>query len=320
MTDHAISVTAAETRIERYRRTEQALWKHYGLTPSERFVDLDSPRLRLRVLEVGLGEPILFVHGLIGPSAWAPLVRELRGFRCLVLDRPGWGLSSTLDYSERPYSSVTADVLKGVLDGLRVDRAHVIGGSIGTLWALRLAAAYPQRVDRIALMGAGPLLSEVPVPTVLRLIASPLGALMIRRADAKTLRSILQSSGHGASLDDGRIPEEFIEWRLSAARDTGAMRSERDMLRQAIVNWIRPGLRRGLALEDAELRAIAHPTLYVHGTADPTSTAEFAKRVVDLLPRGELEVVNGGGHEPWFEDVGHVARRVSRLMTPTSGA
>jgi pimeloyl-ACP methyl ester carboxylesterase len=315
MADHVMTTTAAETPIDRYRRTEQALWAHHGLTPYERFIDLDSPRLRLRVLEVGIGEPILFVHGLIGPDAWAPLVRELRGFRCLVLDRPGWGLSSTFDYSTRPYKSVTADILKGVLDGLGIDRAHVIGGSIGTLWALRLAATHPSRVDRIALIGAAPLLSDVRIPTVLRMIASPIGAMMIRRASPDMLRSILRSSGHGASLDDGRIPEQFIEWRRSASRDTRAMQSERDMLRQAIVNWMRPGLRPGLAFDDAELTAIAHPTLYVHGATDPTGTAEFARRLVDLLPRGELEIINDGGHEPWFEDVDQVARRVGRFLT-----
>jgi pimeloyl-ACP methyl ester carboxylesterase len=319
MVDHVMTTTAAETRIDRYRRTEQALWAHHGLTPYERFIDLDSPRLRLRVLEVGIGEPILFVHGLIGPDAWAPLVRELRGFRCLVLDRPGWGLSSPFDYSRRPYRSVTADILEGVLDALGIDRAHVIGGSIGTLWALRLAAAHPSRVDRIALIGAAPLLSDVRIPTVLRMIASPIGAMMIRRASPDMLRSILRSSGHGAGLDDGRIPEQFIEWRLSASRDTAAMQSERDMLRHAIVRWMLPGWRPGVVFNDKELRAIANPTLFVHGSADPTGTTQFAKRVVALLPGGDLEIINGGGHEPWFEDVGQVARRVGRFLTSGAG-
>src|SRR6266511_386498 len=171
MSARTIAARAEIDHVDRYRRAERALWAHYGLTPSARFVNVASPRTRLRVLEVGFGEPILFVHGLIGPAAWAPLVRELRGYRCLVLDRPGWGLSSSLDYARYPYKSVTADVLAGVLDGLGIDRAHIIGGSIGTLWALRLAASYPSRAGRLVLMGSGPLLSSIRVPTALRLIA-----------------------------------------------------------------------------------------------------------------------------------------------------
>jgi pimeloyl-ACP methyl ester carboxylesterase len=311
MRTHAIAARPAGTRVERYRRAERALWRSYGLAPAERFLELDSPRVRLRVLEVGIGDPVLFVHGLIGSDAWAPLVRELRGFRCLMLDRPGWGLSSPLDYTRQPYKSATADVLRGALDGLGIARAHVVGGSIGTVWALRLAATYPSRVRSIALMGVAPVLSDLRVPTALRLIASPIGALMIRRSSAAMLRSILRQSGHGASLDDGRIPEELIDWRLSASRDTDAMRSEREMLRAAIVRWTRPGWRPSLALTDAELGPIEHPTLYVHGTADPTGTTEFVRRVVDRLPRGELHLVDGGGHEPWFEDTTGIARRVS---------
>lgn len=315
MDTHAVAIDTPSTAVDRYRRTERALWAHYGLSPSERYVDIDSPRLRLRVLEVGFGEPILFVHGLIGPAAWAPLVRELRGYRCLVLDRPGWGLSSSLDYARQPYGSVTADVLAGVLDGLRIDRARVIGGSIGTLWALRLAATHPLRAGRLVLIGSGPLLADIRVPTVLRLIASPLGALMIRRTDAGMLRSILRQSGHAASLADGRIPEEFITWRVAASRDTDAMRSERAMLRGGIVDWARPGWRRGVVFTESELGTLTQPALYVYGTDDGTAPVEFARKVASILPHGELHVVEGGGHEPWLEDIAGVASRVSTFLT-----
>jgi hypothetical protein len=67
--------------FERYRRAEQALWRYYSVQPSERFVELDSPWARLRVLEVGSGEPVLFVHGTGGTGPdWAPLVGERPGF------------------------------------------------------------------------------------------------------------------------------------------------------------------------------------------------------------------------------------------------
>lgn len=81
---------------QRYRQAERALWDHYGIEPTERFIDLGSPPARLRVLEIGGGEPILLVHGTAGAApVWAPLVRELKGFRCLVLDRPGLGVELT---------------------------------------------------------------------------------------------------------------------------------------------------------------------------------------------------------------------------------
>ncbi len=88
------ATAVAESRLQRYRQAEREQCNHYELEPTERFIDLDSPRVRLRVVEVGSGKPVLFVGntGGTGPY-WGPLVRELRGFRCLMLDRPGWGLS-----------------------------------------------------------------------------------------------------------------------------------------------------------------------------------------------------------------------------------
>ena len=66
MESSMLTTVAADARIERYRRAERALWEHYGLAPTERFIDLESPRVRLRVLEVGSGEPVLFVPGTAG--------------------------------------------------------------------------------------------------------------------------------------------------------------------------------------------------------------------------------------------------------------
>ena len=313
----AIATPTAPTRAERYREVERALWTRYGLAPTEQFVDLDRPMARIRVLEVGFGEPVLFVHGLLGPDAWAPLVRDLRGFRCLVLDRPGWGLSSPIDYARTSYGSLVADVLRGVLEGLGIARAHVVGGSGGTLWVLRLAAAHPSRVGRVTLIGAGPLLATLAVPSWLRLMASPLGALVVRHTSGEMLRSLLRSVGHGASLDDGRIPDELIAWRLAASRETDAMRGERAMLRDALVSWPRGRWRSGVLLDDAELRAISHSTLYVHAKADPVGPIGLARRIVELLPRGELHAVEGASHEPWLEDPAGLAERITEFLRGT---
>jgi 2-hydroxy-6-oxonona-2,4-dienedioate hydrolase len=138
--------------------------------------------------------------------------------------------------------------------------------------------------------------------------------MMSGRAGAARVRSILRRSGHAASLANGRIPAEFIAWRLAGLRDTDEMRGERDMSRGSIISWTRPGWRRGVVLADAELGAITEPTLYVYGTADGIAPVDFARHVVDLLLHGELHLVEGGGHEPWFEDIPHVASRISQFL------
>jgi pimeloyl-ACP methyl ester carboxylesterase len=135
-----------------------------------------------------VGGPVLFVNGTGGPGAYfAPLLRELRGFRCLVLDRPGWGLSAPVDYSRAPYRTLTVELLRQALDALEVDRARAVGGSVGNLWVLRLAQAHPGRVERVVLLGGGPLTGEIGVPPFVRLLRSPLGRIIARLPERRRM-------------------------------------------------------------------------------------------------------------------------------------
>jgi pimeloyl-ACP methyl ester carboxylesterase len=310
----AATTTSAEPGADRYRQAERSLWSHYGLEPTERFVELSSPAVKLRVVEVGSGPAVLFVPGTAGTGPyWGALVRELKGFRCLLLDRPGWGLSTPLDYSSVEYSSAVADILRGALDVLEIDRADVAGASIGNLWALRLASRHPARIGRVVLLGGGPIVAESGAPGIIRLIASPIGAIMVRLPQKPgRVRAFMRQAGHAASLDTGRIPEEYIRWRVAFERETNSMRNERDMVR-TIVSW-RTGLPPGLTFEDTELAAIQQPTLLVYGTADPVGTVETWRRVADLLPRGELQLVDGAGHIPWLDNARGVADHIGRFL------
>ena len=312
MASTAIAPTAASTRTERYLEAERRLWQHYDLEPDERFLDLDAPAARLRVLEVGSGEPVLFLHGTVGQGGWPSLIHELPGFRSIVLERPGWGLSSAIDFRGQEYGPLVADVLRGVLDAFGLERAHVIGGSIGNVWALRLAAQHPSRVGRLVLLGGAPIVSEAGVPRIIRLLASPAGALMVRLQDKPgVVRSMLRQSGHGASLDDGRIPDEFVGWRTALGRESDSMRHEREMVR-AIVSG--KSYRPGLTFAEAELAAIPHPTLHVYGTADPTGSVDLWRHITGKFPNGRLSIVEGAGHMPWFDHSTSVGKHVGDFL------
>ncbi|HEX5012649.1 MAG TPA: alpha/beta hydrolase [Candidatus Limnocylindrales bacterium] len=313
--DVAVGSATISRRSTRFRRAEEALWRAYGLRPVERYVDLPRPRLRLRVLEIGTGRPILLVHGTVGPAAWAPLVEALPGAgRFIVLDRPGWGGSDATDFGRHPdYHAVAADILAGVLDGLEIDRAAVIGGSIGDVWALSLAEHDRARVDRLVLLGPGPLRAEVPAPPVVARIASPLGALVVRLPmTASIARSMLSSSGHAASLAAGRIPDALLDYRVALSNDTAAMRHERDMIRAVLRGR---GWRPDLPFGDETLGRIATPTLFLYGTNDGMGDVATWRRFAAAMPNARLEVVEGAGHMVWFDEPRDVASRINRFLT-----
>ncbi len=95
------------------------------------------------------------------------------------------------------------------------------------------------------------------------------------------------------------------------AHEAEPRRRHREIVR-AIVrgNSYRPGL----TFEDAELAAIRQPTHHVYGIADPVGSADIWKRVAGVLPRGELRLVEGDGHMPWFDDSTRVAEEVGHFL------
>ena len=156
-------------------------------------------------------------------------------------------------------------------------------------------------------------MAESGIPGIIRLIASPIGAIMLRLPEKPArVKALMRHAGHGASLDAGRIPDEYIRWRVAFEQETDSMRNERAMVR-SIVSW-RTGLRPGIAFEDAELAAIQQPVLLVFGTADPVGTVAIWRQVVDRLPRGALQLVDGAGHMPWLDDPSGVAGHINRFL------
>lgn len=300
--------------MRRHREHESALWDHYGLTPNERWIELERPRVRLRVNEVGEGRPVLCVGGTGGTGPyWGALMSRIEGVRWLALDRPGFGLSESIDWSKQDFASTVVDVQRGVLDALGLERVSLLGHSIGNTWVLRLALAEPDRVERVALMGGFPILDDE-VPPFIKLLRTPLGALMVRMQQRRgMLEKMMRQTGHGDSLDAGRIPDAFVQWRLSISNDTSTMVFEREMVR-AIVD--RSGFRPGVALTDDQWAAIRQPVEVTWGAEDPAGggTEAIWERLVGLVPDGRLHVLPGGGHLPWFDDPDQVAEWLGAFL------
>jgi pimeloyl-ACP methyl ester carboxylesterase len=308
------------SELDRYRNAEARLWEDYGLAPRERFIEIDSPRVSLRVLELGPpdGEPVVFIGGTGGTGPyWAPLVRGLDEYRCLLIDRPGWGLSGQVDWRGRPYTQTLTALVLGSMRALHVDRAAIAGASIGATWALRVAQAAPERVASVLLLGPGPLVDAVEPPRFIRLLASPLGAVMVRmHPGPDRVRSIMRQIGHGSSLAAGRIPDSFIEWRVAFERYTGALANERSMVRTLLRG---SGWADGLTFSDAELAGIQQPVLLVFGSSDNVGTIDVWRRFTGTLPAGRLEVIDGG-HVPWLDDPDRVTAVVRDVLRGRAAA
>ncbi|HHS98150.1 MAG TPA: alpha/beta hydrolase, partial [Chloroflexi bacterium] len=117
---------------------------------------------RLRVTEAGSGEPVLLIHGFADSAyTWHRNLDALieAGFRALAYDQPGCG-GSDLPEGFRFGVDDLARVALGLLDALGIDRAHVVGSSMGGGVALYLAVHHPDRVRRV--VGVAPVCYHPP--------------------------------------------------------------------------------------------------------------------------------------------------------------
>lgn len=284
-----------------YRLAEQALWQTVGLQPTEQRLRLGYTDTEVRVQEVGEGEPLLFIHG--GPNAgstWAPLVQRLPGHRCLLVDRPGTGLSEPFDVTPRNHREFASRFVSDVLDGMGVPTVDLVASSFGGMIGLYSAAATPERVGRMVQMACPAFAPGMKLPPFMRLISMGpvrrlLGALPPNpRATDMTLRQI----GHGASLDAGRIPQWLGEWYEALMAHTDTMKNDGDMIgRFASVFGFDP--RNDLAGE--MLRSITVPTMFIWGEDDGFGGREVAEPLVASIPKATVTYLPESGHLPWFD-------------------
>jgi pimeloyl-ACP methyl ester carboxylesterase len=286
-----------------YREAEQRLWRHYDRHPVERFVQLPALGVPVRVLELGAGEPTLFLHGSpTGGAGFAPLLPHLPGVRAIVVDRPNCGLSGTpARTSELAHRGITR-LVPDVLDALELDRAHVVGSSLGGSVALHGAVSTPERIDRLVLLGAPAAVEGLPLPTLDRLLLLPgiarLASRFVPGRDGQ--RKAIAGIGHAAAVEDGRIPDAYWDWYDRLLHDTGSWRDEFASY-GAFSRWsMSYGPEVEISVDD--LSTIARPTQLVWGGRDSYGGPEAAEHMAAAMPDARLELMPEAGHLPWLDD------------------
>jgi pimeloyl-ACP methyl ester carboxylesterase len=288
-----------------FRAAEQRLWTSHGATPTERRLHLDRNDVDVRLQEVGAGPPILFIHGAnTSGASWVPLAARLADFRCLILDRPGTGLSQPLRgrVDARAMADLGDTLVADVLDAMNLNSAHVVATSLGGYIALRSAAAQGDHIRRMVQFSWPVGAPTAWVPSFMRVLGLPgVGRIMAALpATERSVRMTFRRIGHGTSLDAGRITRADLDCYLAMLRYTETIRNEVAVAR-AFVSPFR-GLGRTL-LPSALLARVETPIHFLWGGNDPFGDAETGHQLIRLLPHATLEVVTGAGHAPWLDDL-----------------
>jgi len=158
---------------EMFEAAERKLFEEVGLEYQVRWVDIPALGIKARVLEVGGGKPLLFVHGGAAMAAnWAQLMSRIKRRRLLAVDRPGFGLTPYVDH-RRGLRKMAVAFLTDLLDGLSLDRTDFIVNSMGGLWTLWFSLEQPARVETMAQLGSPALVEGTMAPFPMRLPSVP---------------------------------------------------------------------------------------------------------------------------------------------------
>jgi pimeloyl-ACP methyl ester carboxylesterase len=255
-----------------------------------RTVATDSHRISL--LEAGTGAPVVTIHGLGASKAsfLATVAALAPRFRVIAIDLPGFGDSDKpvgAPYDARYFAGAVVELL----DALGIDRAHLIGNSLGGRVALEAGLRAPERVRRLALLAPSMAWrSKRPWAPALRLVRPELGVL------PHAPRAVVER------IIDRAMPEARTGWAAAGIDE---------FLRSFLTPRGRAAFyaaARQIYLEEPEgddgfwprLRTLKPESLFVWGRRDRLVPLAFARHVTDALPNArhlELDC----GHVPQME-------------------
>jgi 3-oxoadipate enol-lactonase len=242
----------------------------------------------------GSGPALLLVQGLgYGGRGWGPVLELLaEDFLVVSYDNRGFGAS---DVPPGPYTvaQLAGDAV-AVLDAAGIERAHILGVSLGGMAAQELTLSRPERVDRLVLVSTTPGVGGHPLPA--RTVSLTLEAPTLLPSDA--LRRFVENAlGPDAASE---LVERIVAYRTANPPDPGGWQS------QAAAGATFDALDR--------IGLIAAPTLVVHGTEDFVVDPRNGEQLARTIPGARLELLPGCGHLASWEQPERLATLVKEFL------
>jgi pimeloyl-ACP methyl ester carboxylesterase len=272
-----------------------------------RFHPIETGIGPISAMEAGAGEPVILLHGLGATKAsflptLAALASEQR--RPIAIDLPGFG-DSAKPLRARYDPKFFARTVVAVLDALNLDRADLVGNSMGGRVAIEAGLRHPDRVRRLALLAPSlAWLRDRPWAPVLRLVPPQLGA--VQPAPRRVVEQIVRRSIPGGQDGWAAVGvDEFLRSYLTPRGRSAFYAAARNIYLEE------PHGRRGFWTRLPELRA---PSLFVWGRQDPLVPIAFARHVREALPHAEHAELDCG-HVPQLERPQETHGHIDRFLS-----
>ncbi len=234
------------------------------------------------------GRSVMLIHGFLGSSYdWFRNVPALtRDYRTWAVDLVGFGYSERV--TQRTYSlKAYARSVRELMDAQGIERAALVGHSMGGAIALEFAHDYPDRVDQLVLIAPATYLARIPTLINLAMRVPILPRAIIGSA---VTSPYVRSLTWRAALGSSHIGIEKVETNLRALH----LRGTTDALIALIGSQGVSDLVQGIG-------NIAQPALVIAGEQDLVVPAWYCRQVARRLPNARLVTIQGAGHVPHIE-------------------
>ncbi len=243
--------------------------------------------------EAGSGQPVVLIHGA-GPGAsglsnWSRNIEHLaRDFHVITVDLPGFGRSQKMPIPSAFFEFYGLHIGK-LLDAMGLDKAHLVGNSLGGGTSMMLALRRPDKVGKMVLMGSG---GGYPVTTVMP--TTGLKMLMGFYEGSGPSRERLSAFITEMVYDKTRITDELIEQRLSAAMAPDVLACPPFGFRDG-----RPPVPDDVWRERLDL--LPHETLIVWGREDRVMPLDNGFTLMKQIPKARMHILPHCGHWAQWE-------------------
>jgi pimeloyl-ACP methyl ester carboxylesterase len=263
----------------------------------------------------GQGPALLLLHGIGDNSdTWQSLIPNLaRDHTVIAPDLLGHGRSDKprADYSVAAY----ANGMRDLLSVLGIERATIVGHSLGGGVAMQFAYQYPERCERLVLVATGGVGREVnPMLRIASMANADFLLPLLRIPGSRTVGGAALRLLHCLGTDLGH-DEPDLRAIFDALPDYAARRAFVRTLR-AVVDW------RGqhITMLDRCYLARGMPTLLMWGTRDAIVPFSHAQIAHEAMPGSQLEVFEGAGHFPHHDDPVRFLAVVREFLATTAPA
>jgi 2-hydroxy-6-oxonona-2,4-dienedioate hydrolase len=306
--NNILTLDENEPRVIAARDAERRLFDFYGLETKTHYIFLPQSSIRVRVTEIGSGEPVLIVPGNTGDVfPLIPLIAGLKGRRILALNRPGGGLSEGINHRKIDLREFAVQTITAVLDAFGIDKVPIIAHSIGGHMSLWMAMDRPEHVSTLILLGVpGNIISTKP-PFVLRLLSIPvlnrfLFNLVSPRSPKQSLRGLF-FMGHSPEVL-ARLPEAMADCYYYFQKLPHYLISALSLMERGNLFGAAPQDR----INAEQLKQVRQPVMFLWGTNDPFGSVETGRQISEFLPDSEFHAIAGGGHLPWLDEPDECSR------------